>query len=149
MAAGPYLVTGTSYDKVTEVKARVSVGETARLTLKPFAKLNVTFISKDEDALPKDGVYRYIYQPDSGNDITTKWKWFEDNTPVMIENLLPGTYVIEAHTLSPGYSAKNVSKVDWSKKGHLLRSQDIRLDWGDIRDITMYLESFPAFHGKR
>ena len=90
---------------------------------------------KDEDALPKDGVYRYIYQPDSGNDITAKWKWFEDNTSGSCIMKDSDGKTIKDYSKSSSNNKTNTNKtttkvVGQDKYGYV----DVPSDWVNFKD---------------
>lgn len=118
---GPYLIHATSYDKISESTKRAVGGSTVMLILKPFAKLNVQFVMKDNQA--PSGSYRYIYKPDSGDEMSTEWTGFANDT-VMINDLMPGSYQIEART----------------DNSRVPRSREIRLEMGETRFISVKLD---------
>lgn len=140
---GPYLVHGVSADKLTEATARVTAGSTATLTLKPFARLNVQFVLKKDNA-PAKGTYRYIYKPDEGEEMTTNWTPIPTDTDaVLIDNLMPGTYQIEAR-------ADSFWEESEGKPGetHISRSATIPLKMGETRFIKLPLTTSGTMRGK-
>lgn len=118
---GPYLVRAVSYDKKTEYESRAMGGNTVMLTLKPFARLNVQFVM-DNDKTDAPVTYRYLYKPDSGDAQFTEWTPCSDDV-MMIENLMPGTYQIEAHA-----DGTEVTK-----------SREVHLDMGDTHFVRLDL----------
>ncbi|MBO4351022.1 MAG: carboxypeptidase regulatory-like domain-containing protein [Proteobacteria bacterium] len=130
---GPYLVKGFSYDKMTEVSARALVGSTVTLTLKPFAKINVQFMIKKDNA-PTTGTYRYIYTPEEGDEMITNWENFSKDV-VLLDNLMPGTYRIEARTDAFWATSDGA----FGGKEHISRSPEIHLEMGETRFVKLPL----------
>lgn len=140
---GPYLVHGYSADKLTEATARVTAGSTATLTLKPFAKLNVQFVLKRDNS-PAKGTYRYIYKSDDAEEMTTNWTPIPTDTDtVLIDNLMPGTYQIEARSDSFWEASEG-------KPGetHISRSAQIPLQMGETRFVKLPLTTGGTMRGK-
>ena len=141
LTGGPYLVRGVSADKLTEATARAITGTTTTLTLKPFARLNVQFVMKRDNS-PAKGFYRYIYKPDDGEEMTTNWTPIPDDT-ALIDNLMPGTYIIEARPDS-----------FWEKtdehpgEEHISRSGVIPLEMGETRFVKLVLTTGGTLRGK-
>ena len=121
LSGGPFLIKGVSYDKITEAVKRAAVGERVMLTILPFAKLNVQFVMDDNK--PLTGQYRYFYKPESGDETASQWVDISENT-VMITDLMPGTYWVEAH----GERQDSVS-----------RSREITIAMGETRFVSVHL----------
>lgn len=140
---GPYLVKGVSADKLTETSARVLAGSTATLTLKPFAKLNVQFVIKKDDS-PAKGTYRYIYKPNDNDEITTNWTPIPtDSDTVLIDQLMPGSYWIEARPDSFWESTE-----DRPGEMHISQSAMIPLQMGETRFVKLALTTSGTLRGK-
>ncbi len=98
---GPYLVKGVSADGLTEVSNEVVAGNTTTLTLKPFGRISVQFIVKPNksrfDGFEEHlGSYRALALHDDTIDRFMPWNSIVEDT-VTIEDLMPGSYLIEAY----------------------------------------------------
>lgn len=98
---GPYLVKGVSADGLTEVSNEVVAGSRTTLTLKPFGRISVQFIGKPNkpryDGFEEHlGSYRALALHDDTIDRIMPWNVIEGDTTI-IENLMPGSYVVEAY----------------------------------------------------
>ena len=141
---GPYLVRGVSADKLTEVSARALFGSTVTLNLKPFAKINAQFIIK-KNKEPAKGTYRYIFKPeDGGEESSSNWTPIPGDM-VTIDNLMPGTYWIEARSDSIW---ERVEDNPTAEKNHISRSHAITLAMGETSYVKLALTTGGTLRGK-
>ena len=145
---GPYLVHGTSADKLTEASVRIVAGNTATLTLKPFGRIHVRFIGKPDKPRHNGfeeqiGFYRTVAITDETSEKIMPWQQIMTDT-AMIENLMPGSYIVEAYPNSywDDYASwdqfEQWEKMDRSKY-HIARVQVPNLEMGETRYVELPL----------
>ncbi len=130
LKGGPYLVSAHSYDKLTKYEVQAVAGDSVRLLLKPFAKLNVQVVTRQGDPVT-EGTWRYILKPSEGADlVTSSWTAFEDPSFV-IDELQPGSYRVEVRV----------------NKDHSSSSPEILIAMGDTKNITIQLTEGGVLQG--
>lgn len=141
MTEGPYLFTLVSHDKKAKAEQRATGGNTVSLTLKPFARLNVLVTIKESlknknPNAPLAGTYRYKYTDLNGVETTTDWFDFTEDS-FYIEDLLPGTYVVDALTAKHVFDEEHVSS-----------SAPVVLSDGETRFVKLKLTSGGTIRGR-
>ena len=145
---GPYLVHGASADRLTEASVQIVAGSTATLTLKPFGRINVRFIGKPNKPRfsgfeEQIGSYRTVALKDNTSEKMMPWQQIMTDT-VMIDDLMPGSYIVEArpNSLWDDYAGWDQFE-EWEKmdrsKYHIAAVQVPNLEMGETRYVELPL----------